>query len=281
MAKQSEKKSSMIRRHWRQRPAIEQQVAELERWFDGESGQRMLAREGELVDEALTQAFGYHLVQLSVDSRVKLYEGSRVQRKFRCHPVSDAADVICDGEQLPFANESVDVVILHHIQEAVKDPHQLLRDVHRVVVPHGQVLILGFNPWSPLGVYAAARRFAPGSPWNSHHLSCYRVHDWLGLLGFETLQIDFGMRIPQWMPWRNTDIVNTLWRKFPFGSFYLISAIKQVSAFTPTRPRWKPARASFPSLAPVKTRPISSTAVEDGNALRPLRAPRRLWREVA
>lgn len=271
----------MIRRHWRQRPAIAQQVAEMERWFDTESGQRMLSRETALVEEALTQAFGYHLVQLSVDSRVNLFESSRVQRKFRCHPVSADADVVFDGEQLPFANESIDVVILHHIQEVVKDPHQLLREVHRVVVPHGQVLILGYNPWSPLGIYGWARRWLPGSPWNIHQLSCFRIHDWLGLLGFETLQIDFGMRIPKQLPWRDSEWVDTLWRKFPFGSFYLVSAIKQVNAFIPTRPKWKTARPAFGALTPVKTRPVSSRPCSRRSELTGLSATALKQREVA
>lgn len=228
----------------------------MERWFDSERGTRVLARETELIEQALTQAFGYHLVQLSVDSRVELFKNSRVQRKYRCHPTRPAADVQCLGEQLPFANESLDVVILHHIQEVVGDPHQLLREVQRVVVPHGQVLILGFNPWSPLGAYAALRGLFPESPWNNHQISCRRIHDWLGLLGFETLQIDFGMPVPSKFPARNSARVDALLRKWPFGSFYLISAIKHVSAFTPLKPKWKSVR-SFPSLTPVKTRPIA------------------------
>lgn len=270
----------MIRRHWRRRAEIAQQVNEMERWFDSERGKRMLAREQELVDEALTQAFGYHLVQLSVDSRVTLYNASRVQRKFRCHPLSAHTDVRCSGTQLPFANESVDVVILHHIQEAVEDPHQLLREVQRIVVPHGQVLILGFNPWSPLGIYAAIRRLLPGSRWNSHALSCYRIHDWLGLLGFETLQIDFGARIPQRMPWRNRSFVDAIWRKFPFGSCYLVSAVKHVSAFTPTRPKWKSSRSAFPGLAPVNIRPLGSAAARIEHDMSAATSGRRI-RDVA
>lgn len=250
---------SIIRKHWREKPPIEQQVVELQRWFDSDKGQRVLQRETELVSEALTQAFGYHLLQLSADPRAELYHASRVQRKYRGHPFSSQADVVCLGEELPFANESLDVVILHHIQELTRDPHQLLREVQRVIVPHGQVLILGFNPWSPLGVYSAVRRYLPDSPWQNHWISARRIHDWLGLLGFETLQIDFGMTIPQSLPWKNRALVDSLWRNWPFGSFYLISAIKHVAAFTPQKPKWKTASNGFQVLSPVKTRPVANT----------------------
>lgn len=272
----------VINRHWRNKPAIELQIATLERWFDSEKGRRLLARETELVGQALTQSFGYHLLQLSVDSRAELFHNSRVQKKYRCHPLNRSADLLCRGEQLPFASESLDVVILHHIQEVADDPHQLLREVQRVVVPHGQVLILGFNPWSPLGVYSAIRRLFPESPWQNHWISCRRIHDWLGLLGFETLQIEFGMRIPRGMPWRNTALVDSLWRNWPFGSFYLISAIKHIATFTPVKPKWKTARRSFSGLAPVKSRSIGTAIPSvDRDLARSLENAAGLLRDVA
>lgn len=49
---------------------------------------------------------------------------------------------IARGEDLPFADESVDVVVLNHIYEHVVDPQAVIADIHRVLRPGG-VLYLG------------------------------------------------------------------------------------------------------------------------------------------
>jgi len=35
-----------------------------------------------------------------------------------------------------------------HTLEFTNDPHQVLREVDRVLIPEGHVVILAFNPWS-------------------------------------------------------------------------------------------------------------------------------------
>ena len=254
-------------RHRRYKPPTRQQLTMLEDWFDSERGGRLLARESELVDRALAEAFGYYLLQLSVDSRVCLHENCRVQRKYRGHLFDPGVDVQCSSEQLPFASESLDVVILHHVQEFVDDPYQLLREVQRVVVPHGQVLILGFNPWSPLGLYSRVRRFFPESHWHNHLITWRRMNDWLGLLGFETNRVDFGLRLPARIAGGEDSLPDRLARCWPFGNFYLISAVKQVASFTPIKQRWKAGVVGFPSLGAVKPPAVGSRASRRGAKL--------------
>ncbi|MDT0213554.1 methyltransferase domain-containing protein [Rothia sp. ARF10] len=48
------------------------------------------------------------------------------------------------GEDLPFENGSVDVVVLNHIYEHVVDPDAVVADIHRVLAPGG-VLYLGIG----------------------------------------------------------------------------------------------------------------------------------------
>ena len=138
--------------HWYKRPGNTQLLQALDQWFLSERGSQLQASQQLAIDEYLTDCFGYHLVQLSVNSSAVLHGECRVQQKYRGHPSARQADTLCEFDQLPFANESVDVVILHHTQEYVANPHQLLREVQRVVVPHGRVIIVGFNPWSALGL---------------------------------------------------------------------------------------------------------------------------------
>lgn len=42
-----------------------------------------------------------------------------------------------DGEDLPFEDDSVDVVVFNHIYEHVVDPDKVVREIHRVLSPSG------------------------------------------------------------------------------------------------------------------------------------------------
>jgi 2-polyprenyl-3-methyl-5-hydroxy-6-metoxy-1,4-benzoquinol methylase len=48
------------------------------------------------------------------------------------------------GEALPFADDSLDIVVLNHIYEHVVDPEAVVADIHRVLRPGG-VLYLGIG----------------------------------------------------------------------------------------------------------------------------------------
>ena len=51
---------------------------------------------------------------------------------------------VARGEDLPFDDDSVDVVVLNHIYEHVVDPEAVVKDLHRVLSPTG-VLYLGLG----------------------------------------------------------------------------------------------------------------------------------------
>jgi ubiquinone/menaquinone biosynthesis C-methylase UbiE len=53
---------------------------------------------------------------------------------------------------LPFAANSLDLVVLPHTLELSLDPHATLREVERVLVPEGRVVISGLNPASLWGL---------------------------------------------------------------------------------------------------------------------------------
>jgi ubiquinone/menaquinone biosynthesis C-methylase UbiE len=57
-----------------------------------------------------------------------------------------------DFDALPFDSASLDLVVLPHTLELASDPHQTLREVERVLVPEGRVVIVGFNPASLWGL---------------------------------------------------------------------------------------------------------------------------------
>ena len=94
--------------------------------------------------------------------------------------------MLADPHWLPFAENGVDLIVLPHVLEFTDEPHQLLREVHRVIRPEGHLIIAGFNPFS---LFGAKRYFGREQtmPWTGNFIALYRLKDWLSLLGFEVV----------------------------------------------------------------------------------------------
>src|SRR5690606_23939020 len=71
--------------------------------------------------------------------------------------------VLMQFEELPFASQSIDLLVLPHSLELSPEPHRLLREAERVLVPEGKLLVTCFNPYSLWGVRQRAGRLA-GTP---------------------------------------------------------------------------------------------------------------------
>lgn len=132
-------------------------------------------------------------------------------------------------EQLPIATHSVDAVIVCHGLEQSEQPHQLLREIDRILCERGQLIVLGYNPLRPS---ALARQLA--WPWRRSALrgglTPARVTDWLGLLDFEVVALHcYGsfrpaLQLPQWAQ-------RVL---APLRPAYVIAARKRRLPMTPT-----------------------------------------------
>ena len=55
-------------------------------------------------------------------------------------------------EAMPFESESIDLVVMPHALEVSEDPHALLREVYRILIPGGRVILTGFNLMSLWGL---------------------------------------------------------------------------------------------------------------------------------
>jgi len=80
------------------------------------------------------------------------------------------------------------------VLEFADEPHQVLREVDRVLVPEGQVVITGFNPSSLWGARQSLCRFgaSPFLPRSGQFIRLPRIKDWLKLLSFEVNRGRFG-----------------------------------------------------------------------------------------
>jgi SAM-dependent methyltransferase len=208
-------------------------------------GRYVLAWEQQQLDAAVSDIFGYHALQLGVPEIDALRE-NRMPLRFcaadrtlaqagGAAPGQARVAVINRYEELPFATQSIDLVVMPHILEFAQEPHQVLREVDRVLVPEGHVLITGFNPASLWGLrqYWTRLGSTPYLPREGQFISLPRIKDWLKLLSFEVNRGRFGCYVPsvrsdKWLArWAFLEKAGDRWWPV-LGSVYLVTAVKRV-----------------------------------------------------
>jgi SAM-dependent methyltransferase len=234
--------------------------AALAAWWQGSLGRGLLCAESELSGEALEDVFGWELLQVGAwGVGRELLCTSRTRRQTVVAPLELAtgADVIGRPSQLPVNSDSMDAVLLPHTLEFAADPYAIVREVDRVLTGEGQLLVLGFNPWSTWGLRARFSRsgFPPGM---RRVLTERRVRDWLVLLGYEVVA---SRRYLFSSPWSSGPSPNEGTGRYlrrglnPLpGGAYLLKARKRVYTLTPIRPRFREKPAVLGGLVKPTTR---------------------------
>ena len=227
-----------------------QQAAE---WFATPLGQYLLAREQAYFDKAVADVFGYNAFQLGMPG-IDLLRGSRIALQCRVDPVGPAG-MRADFRDLPIASNSADLVVLPHVLEFSDDPHQILREVARVLLPEAQVMIACFNPWSLWGF----RRFFGRKaryPWNGHFINLPRLKDWCALLGLEISAGRMNCYVPpcaseKWLGrFEFMEAAGDRWWPIA-GGVYFLQAVKRVRGMRLIMPKWSDRMAPKKELAPV------------------------------
>jgi len=237
-------------------------IIELAQWLQSPAGRYLLDWEQAELDRVVTDLFGFHALQLGLPELAGLRanrmphrwvasDSLREPQPMPLPMVDDALSTLlplepghalhCDFDALPFAAQSLDLVLLPHTLELARDPHDTLREVERVLVPEGRVVIVGFNPASLWGLRQHAghwRQRLGGSkplylPSAGEFLAFRRVRDWLRLLGFEVERGRFGC----WRPPLRSEagLARFAWmeaagaRGWPvLGAVYMVEAVKRV-----------------------------------------------------
>lgn len=217
-------------------------------WLRTPLGQRVYRLERKMTSEALAHVFGWQMLQIGLwgDDDGLIAEG-RTQRKTvlarrGARAASHLAAIRSRTDSLAIASDSVDAVVLPHTLEYEPEPHEILREVERILSGEGHLIVLGFRPLSSWGLrhLFAKDGFPPGL---ERLIGEGRLRDWLKLLGFEIVD---ARRYLFTLPWGSAGhsshslLERTgahLWPVFAGG--YLIKARKRVYAVTPIRPRWR------------------------------------------
>lgn len=225
----------------------------LDAWLASPTGRYVLDWEQQQLDAVVVDIFGFNALQIGLPQGDFL-RANRIPLRQKAGSFG-TVDVRCDCAALPFASASIDLVVLPHILEFADEPHQILREVERILMPEGQVLIVGFNPLSLWGVKRRIKH-SDRFPWNGNYLSVNRLRDWLKLLGFEVDRGRLGCYVPpveqqKWLRrWRFLEGAGSRWWSFS-GGIYILRAIKRTPGMRLITPNWrnKPVRAK--ALRPV------------------------------
>ena len=218
---------------------------ECDSWLSTAPGKYVLAWETTQFKKSVEDAFGFEALQIGLPQLSCLAENRITHRwqmllpsqTFTNIAYDPAIPIICQGSiyDLPFSNESLDLIALPHVLEFVESPHEALREIHRVLRPEGRIIISGFNPYSLWGLrqYGGNLVNQPFLPKEGQFISHRRIKDWLNLLNYTIDRGKFGC---YGIPLNNSsrlhgmtflDKVGDRWWPF-MGSVFMLSAVKRI-----------------------------------------------------
>lgn len=245
--------------------------ARLRDWYRKNPGQWLQQEECRQLESVLPDLFGYYLLQIGVNYCADYLQASRIPfcAVLDIEPSnldvegqavgSEAKQSVCIdamAECLPFASDSLDLLILQHALEFSENPHEVLREVDRTLIPEGHVIVLGFNPWGLWMLWRLVLGWRKRPPWCGRFVGPARLRDWLQLLGFDVVEQKgyfFRPPIAHQAVMEKLLFMDRWGPKFwPFFSgAYMVIAKKRVATLTPIKPRWRPRRnrLAAPELA--------------------------------
>ena len=230
-------------RFWRQ-TTESKGFASIDDWYLGETGQYLLNELEERVNPILSTTFGYYSLQIGCPGIAeRLQESCRVKHQFTLDDLGLAAKVHANPSMLPIASDSVDLVILMHHLSNTGEPHAVLREAFRILIPEGKLVIIDFNPTSLWGLRNFLQSWLEHVPFKGHFYTARRIDDWMRLLGFDQ---DRFCRVGYLPPIQKSSITRHMsWLEkgtrnwLPvLGALNLLVYSKNISPLTPVRHRW-------------------------------------------
>jgi hypothetical protein len=105
----------------------------LAQWFKTPLGRYLLSREQAYFDRTVADIFGFHALQTGLPECPFLAQSRIVSRWTLDYDVP--ATLIADPHGLPFAENSLDLIVMPHALEFTDNPHLMLREAYRVIRP--------------------------------------------------------------------------------------------------------------------------------------------------
>ncbi len=244
------------------------------KWRASSYAKQYLDRERQYLKSALRQVSGPRVLQLGsvIDSDIiadidfpqLIIADTQIEH-------TKTSSLVLDPAFLPIREDMVSTIIVPHVLERHELPHQVLREVHRVLTPEGHIILTGFNPISMMGLQRLIfkRAVCPGS-----YFTANRVSDWLQLLGFEIVASSTFQYSPLINGSRVRKLFNFLnplgdrWLPMMGGGYMITARKKQVSGsivgrFEFTRPSVKKSRRKLATASSHSKRTTSINSVSN------------------
>ena len=204
----------------------------------------------ERIAPQLAQIFGYNALLYTPLAKTICEKELCIKNKVIIGQYGDKLSVKCRFEELPIAPDCIDLAVLPAILQQSEFPHQVLREVERVLIPEGVVIVIGRNPFSWQGIKNLVRQKRKKTKKLNRDISRRRIEDWFRLLGLETeTEINVSVTNNKLQKSHSYYWVKRLGQTFCdwFCSYYIIIARKKVSTLTPIRPSWRRNKQMVPS----------------------------------
>ncbi len=172
----------------RQGPVWLDAQAPLAQWYASSLGQSIALRLESELSTRLGDVFGYQGLQIgNLVPGLHLLAGAGLQRHLLLDAPGNEADIHADVLSLPVASDTMKAVAFFHTLDFCDNPHQALREADRVLTEDGQLIIIGFNPYSSFGARHMLTRWRRREPWNGRFYARHRVSEWLSVLDYRVL----------------------------------------------------------------------------------------------
>lgn len=236
-----------------------------QQWFESSLGQYLIEHEYRYFDQVVANIFGYNAVQIGWP-QFDFLRLNRMPLHFSAGLESQNS-LRAAASFLPIQSNSMDLVILPHTLEFNANPHQILREVHRILIPEGHIVISGFNPLSLWGICHHLKSTRREFPWNGDFIALSRLKDWLKLLDFEMAGGRLSCYVPPFKQerWRRKlDFMEAAGdRWWPIsGGVYFLHAIKHMHGMRIIKPEWKNCLDAKERMVPAAQKMIEMSVEE-------------------
>lgn len=225
---------------------------QLNDWYTSPAGQILSKELGNKLEQLLPSLFGYYALQIgTICNEIDLISSSTIGQKIYMTENPKQGNVAASPLALPFPQDTLDLIILPHTLDFSNDPHQVLREVHRVLISEGHIVLIAFNPLSMMGLCKLALARSKRVPWSGHFYSARRLKDWLALLDFTVHVTEhIGLRPPiqNLRLQQRLEFLNKVDRYGMglLGGVQIFVAKKRVLTLTPSPEPWRPRRRILP-----------------------------------
>jgi len=246
-------------------PSPQKSIIALGPWLQTPVGNYVRAWEQGCLDRLTADIFGFNAMQIGLP-QINALQANRMPNRWLTNthmPSATDAEgtspivVVHDFAELPFASNSLDLIVLPHVLEFAQEPHQVLREAERVLIPEGQLIICGFNPTSLWAARQIAGRMSGAYflPKHGGFISMHRLKDWLKLLNLGVNKGYFGCYAP---PFRSEKWLNRFSfmekagdRWWPYlGAVYVVQAVKRIKGMRLVGPVLTKQMATAPQGVP-------------------------------